>query len=287
MRIHAYKVSKIGQTSLSDVLKYICAVPLSGRLRAIGTSSIRLEEASESGNFWSVDFGCIKHDGPGRASIDGPISDFDLEESEGFGHETALYFDKRSDYATLQYNHFGPRISSIQGYLSQIAREATQAADGGLEGLVFSPVMKAQAADRLSHIGIVKNIQVSVHVPGALASSENNGRSLGQLLRNPLVGSAETLSMRLSVNSARGRSLSIEHVKELVGDLLGHRDDVQKLEIVAKENDEAPREPIDLLEARLEAYMPLERTGRRFARETRLSALRQCFSAWVSNGQFS
>jgi hypothetical protein len=128
---------------------------------------------------------------------------------------------------------------------------------------------------------------MTLYVPGLLASNASDRPSLGQLLNTPLVGSAETLRLQLSVSRGRGKSLSLNHVRQIATDLLGLRDDVSTLEITAMESDDAPREPIDLLQARLEADIPIQRTGRRYGRDERWAALRQTFAVWSSNGQLA
>jgi hypothetical protein len=184
-------------------------LPLDQRLIDLSGTKLRIEEAVSGGNLWSVDFATIKHEGPGRAAVDAPIEDFDLEDQEGFGHETALYFDASTQFLTLQYNHYGPRIARIQSYLYHFARKlAGDGLDTIQQGFGFTAVLKADAADRLNHMGIVKNIEVSFNVPGVLAQPDNERQSLNSFLNNPLVSSAEKIRIQLSAGRARAGSLA-------------------------------------------------------------------------------
>jgi hypothetical protein len=62
----------------------------------------------------------------------------------------------------------------------------------------------------------------------------------------------------------------------------GHEDAaIHKLTVRASEEDDGPRETIDLLAERLEKDWPLPLTGRRVLLETRLHALRQIHREWA------
>jgi type IV pilus biogenesis protein CpaD/CtpE len=286
MKIHAFRVHQAGPISLHQVLEHIHALPLEERLIEISGVPLRVEESILGQDSWAVDFAAIRHEGPGRAAIDAPIEDFDLQE-EGFGHETAFYFDTATQFATLQYNHYGPRIARIQNYLYAFARRI---AGDGLDitqyGFGFTPVLKADAAERLNHMGIVKNIEISFHVPGVMAQPDGERQSLNSFLNNPLVGSADRIRIQLSAGRARATSLAVNHVRQIVTDLMGARDDVDALNITAQETEDSPKEPVDFIEARLEADIPVAKVGRRFGRDERLSALRQAYDTWNANEYF-
>jgi hypothetical protein len=287
MKIHAYRVQQAGPISLTQVLAHIHALPLDQRLVETTGVPTRVEEAVPGTDSWAVDFAAIRHEGPGRAAIDSPIEDFDLEEEEGFGHETALYFDAATQFATLQYNHYGPRVARIQNYLYTFARRL---AGDGLDitqyGFGFTPVLKADASDRLNHMGIVKNIEISFYVPGVMAQPNAERQSLNSFLDNPLVGSADRIRLQISAGRARATSLAANHVRQIVSDLMGARDDVDALNITAQETEDSPKEAIDFIEARLEADIPVARVGRRYGRSERWAALRQAYDTWNTNGYF-
>ena len=124
MKIHAYKIEPRGDISLDQVLRHINEIPFEERLRTVSNGDIRLEIGNRAGNFWTLDFGGIRPDGPGRASATMPIADFDMNADEGFGQETAAVYNVATGFMALQYNHFGPRHARIQGYLFRFARAA-------------------------------------------------------------------------------------------------------------------------------------------------------------------
>ncbi|WP_230534167.1 DUF6731 family protein [Microvirga roseola] len=292
MKIHAYRVIPRGEISLETVLSHLHGLPLEQRIRSTPVGSLRLEDSDNTGPFWLLDFGGISPHGPGRASASTPIEDFDLLEEEGFGQETAALYDPASGFMTLQYNHFGPRAGRIQAYLYKFARVVAGQAEGeelpdAPDGFTLLPVMKAETTSRLNHLGIVKRIEMSFYVPGVI---ENQGRqrpSLSSILDNPVVGSAEQIKLQIVAGRGRAATLAVAPVRQLVTDLLGVREDVVELSITARETEEAPSEPMDFIEARLQADIPIQRTGRRYGRRERWTALRQAFEAWRDNGQFT
>jgi hypothetical protein len=83
VKLHAFKVVPREQFSLDQVLTHINNIPLRDRLRTIVNNEIRLEVASKTGQIWALDFGGLRPDGPGRASPESPISDFDMAVDKG------------------------------------------------------------------------------------------------------------------------------------------------------------------------------------------------------------
>lgn len=290
MKIHAYNVSAQGAATLDTLFTQVQGYTLEQRLRSISGSEIRVEAAEQRNNLWFVDFGGIRPDGPGRASAATPIEDFDLDDTEGFAHETAALYDPASSFIVMQYNHFGPRSGRIQAYLSMLAREM---GNGGPsthpegDGFAFFPVLKPSAADRLNSMGIVKNVEFSFYVPGVLANDGGQRQALGALLNNPLIGSADRVRIQLAASRDRAGSLAVNHVRQVVSDLLGVRDELFDLSVMAKETEESPTEPVDLVEARLEADIPVQRIGRRYGRDERWQVLQQAFATWRANGQLT
>lgn len=285
MKIHAYRIRPRGEVGLTQVLQDIRGLGLADRLKNVSGVLLRLEHCEQQGPYWLLDFNWIQREGPGRASPDEPVSDFDLEENEGFCAETAALFHPESEFLLLQYNHYGPRTRRIQHYLY---RHALRMADLNVEeeqhaerhGFDFHPLLHGDAADQLDRAGLVKRIAVTVHIPGVRARPEARRRSLGGLLDMPLMGAAESLHFEVSASRKKSSSLSLSRVKRTIDDLLGSRDDVSQLTVVVKENEDAPQRPLDLLKARVEADVSVRLEGRRYPRDERLRALRSTFEAW-------
>lgn len=215
-----------------------------------------------------------------------------MAEEEGFGHETASCYNPAIGFLALQYNHYGPRVTRINTYLSLFADIAAGVDENDVaalaaspEGFGLEPVLKAEAEDALNGMGIVKGIEMAFHVPGVLANDGREKQSLNSLLDNPLIGHSDRVRIHVSAARARASSLALNDVRQAVSDLLGFRDEVSELQVTAKETEESPSEPIDFLNARLEADPAVLREGRRYGREHRWEALRHALSTWQANGQ--
>jgi hypothetical protein len=290
LKAHAYHIVPRGQVSLQQVFEHIEGVSLRQRLKVVSGVPMRLEFCAKQGRYWLLDFTLIRRKGPGRASPTTPVVDFDLAEDEGFGEETAAVYNPSTGFMVLQYNHFGPRQPRIQSYLYRhglvVAGHAEQEElPGGQFGFDLHPVLTIEAADRLENLGIVKTISASFRVPGILARPEARRRSLSGLLDMPLMGGAQTVQFQISAGRGKEASLAPSRVKQAVRDLLSVREEITALSIVAKENEDAPREPIDFLDARLEAEVTVPLVGRRYPRAERLAALRQTFETWSQDRQ--
>jgi uncharacterized protein DUF6731 len=211
VKIHAYKIVSRGNLSLDQVLTYIAGLPLEDRIRLVSSGEMRLEAANKTGQIWSLDFGGMRSEGPGRASRARPITDFDLGEDEAFGEETAAIFNISTGFMALQYNHRGPRQSRIQGYLFRFARliagldEDVRIDDEN--GFILQPILKSGAIERFRRAAIVKSLTLSVFVPGLsqVEVPERRRQSLSGLLRDPIVGGAESLKFEIRASRRRVR----------------------------------------------------------------------------------
>lgn len=288
VKIHAYKITPRGKLSLDQVLTHIAALPLTDRLRGTGDSALRLESANRSGQLWTLDFGGLRRDGPGLGSQSEPITDFEMTEDEAFGQETAALFNVETGFMTLQYNHYGPRHSRIQNYFFRFSRkiagfEEDVAADND-HGFTLSPVVKRDHVELLNRAAIVKNLEVSVYLPGLFQAEGSERASLSSILDNPLTGNAERVRFQVRAPRRRGASLNVTAIRQFVGEMLGHHENVGALEVTIREVEEGPSEPLDFLDARLEMDVPVARVGRRYGKNERWAALREAMDHWAANG---
>jgi hypothetical protein len=289
LRIHAYQITARGDLSLDQVLTHISQLPLEQRLRDVAGSEIRLEAANKAGQVWSLDFGGIHQEGPGRAARDAPIIDFDLNADEGFGEETAAVFNGGTGFMALQYNHHGPRSGRIQSYLFRFARYVAGLAEDvpndDDHGFTLLPVIRQDTIERLNRSSIIKKLRMSVFVPGLAHIEQPQRQSLSGILDTPVVGSAANLNFEISAGRKRRDSLNIDAVRRMVQEALGFGDDIHALEAVIRETEDAPSEPLDLLEARLQSNVRVDLTGRRYARNERWAALSGALNDWAAEGR--
>lgn len=123
MRVHLFKLAATDPSvlPLTATLDIVERLPLTHRMKATGFQDMRLESVSRpdaSCPYWLLDFCKLRNQGPGKASPGSASTSFDLAVGERFSEETAAVFDPVSGYMAIQYNHYGPRSSSIAKYLS-------------------------------------------------------------------------------------------------------------------------------------------------------------------------
>lgn len=292
MKIHAYRVTQRGTVPLPALLEFLQQRDHEGRVATLAEATVTLEEVTRDnlGN-WRMDFAKLRQFGPGRASLTRPIASFDLDEDESFGEETAVYYDPSLEYMVIQYNHHGPRFNAIESYLFDrllVYRGQHGGGDVTVNGNGFGviPVLRPDTSARLQRMSLVKKLEFTAYVSGLSLDSHQAQPSLRQILNGPLVESAESITVCLNAGRSRASSLSLARARELIGELLGMREDISQLRIEGRDDEDAPREPLDLLEARLQADIPVPRgTDHRYGRAERWAALKQAFDVWRGDGK--
>jgi hypothetical protein len=233
--------------------------------------------------------------GPGRMSKAQALAHIALADGENFGEDTAIVFDPISNYAVTQYNHFGPRITAIENYLSSYdfslggirePQNGERAED--TFGYVFGAVLKPDALARLRGIGILREISFAVAVPGARTVDLEAGRSLGDVLRAPLPEGVETISISISATATKNSHLGNAGVMGIVADLQRLGSNLHKAIVRGKPTLEDKIEEVDLIEERLSTTADLTvGAGRRYSRDDRWRALHHALDVWRREGQLA
>jgi hypothetical protein len=282
MKIHAFKVVQRGATPLVDLLRKLEAQLLQDRNYVVDGRTIKLEEVlpAKDGS-WRLDLSKTREYGPGRVSTSRPMADFALAHDEGFGEETAAYYDPKSDYMTIQYNHYGPRAGTYESYFFS-ALHAFGDHGGGI-GLI--PVMSPKVAGKISKFNVFKKFQLTCYLPGLDTNTLKSRPSMAELVKQPLAAGAETLRIDLSAEKARPHSLVPAFIRQLIDDFSSVPDQVERLKVTGKADPFAPSEMIDLLEARLETDVQISRGGyQRFPAQMRWQELKKIHDEWRANG---
>lgn len=171
----------------------------------------------------------------------------------------------------MQYNHYGPRISGI--------RETLRYGENGVRhGCEFVPKLHLTSEARIRSLALVSRVEVSFSIPNL--SQVGKRLSVGESIDLAQAFGAQRLDIVLGSRTG----LVIRPIHEWLVQLrrLGAHENaaIHKLTVRASEDDDSPRETIDLLADRLVKDWPLLPTGRRVPLETRLQALRQTHREW-------
>ena len=181
MRTHAYRVEpKGGAADFEALVRTIHARSLEGRYFPGDGGAIRLEDMEQRGDFLLLNFaGARSGHGPGRMGRGKPMAEFDLDDDEQFGEDTAVAYHIPTKYAAVQYNHYGPRARAIELYLNA----ADLAVGGGLASYSLAICLRGDAFARLQGLGFIQEVDFTVAIPGVLPGAAADGISVGGALR--------------------------------------------------------------------------------------------------------
>ncbi|GFE96549.1 DUF6731 family protein [Gluconobacter sp. Gdi] len=285
MKIIAFKVFERTDISFEKILEHIDCLPYKNRLRTISYSPLRIEKIKrENGNLFFLDFSKRRNSGPGKMLEDAPMEDFELKDGQGFGEETAALYDKDTSILVMQYNHYGPRISSISNYFFQFARELSGKTKQTDDGFNFSAITKREPADEMNVASIIKCLEFSIDVPDFSSESTMKNTSLSKFLDNNLVSGSDTLSVQIRASRKRGRSLAVQDIKSAAR-LLVKEQNIQTLKLKTQEDENSPTHVLDLLEARLTEEVNLTLGDQqRYPDVVRWTALKRAYYKWSEEG---
>jgi hypothetical protein len=242
------------------------------RLTDHGSVRLRLEDFRRRNRLLEMNFVSLRlGSAPVRVAEDRPAAEITIDDDEFFGEETACLYDPASRYLVIQYNHYGPRSSSI--------RETLRYGENGVRhGYEFVPKLHPTSEARIRSLALVSRVEVAFAIPDL----GNGGKdlSVGESIDLARAHGAQRLDIVLSSRTG----LVIGPITNWLVKLrrLGGQEDaaIQKLTVRASEDEEGPRETIDLLADRLCKDWPLPPTGRRVPWETRMQVLRQAHQEW-------
>jgi hypothetical protein len=245
---------------------------------------MRLEDANVRGDYVYLDFARPRTGhGPGHMAKSRPIQDFDLPDDEAFGEDTAVAFDPASGYAAVQYNHYGPRVSAIEQYLSVADRALGR--DQLQWGYEFGAYLKPDAYRRLRGFGLVHEVDFTVALPAVGDAEFAQGESVQGFLRAPLPQGVETMSVQLKAGRGRDSALGRRGVLGIAEDLMRLGPALKSGSVRGRRDDGQP-DWVDLVKDQLVTERDVRAgRGQRFARPERWMALRDALGAWLATGQ--
>lgn len=121
----------------------------------IGGRHIRLHEVKKAGADSCCEMVQIRMDAmPSKASLDGDIEAFDLEDDEGVGEETAFRFAPKNRILVAQRNRFGVSSISLCRYFERA---------GQLDSpIILNPILEPAAYQRFTQIRSHRKLELSV-----------------------------------------------------------------------------------------------------------------------------
>lgn len=284
LKVHLFKVRPIdGTRPLADTLIKISQLSLPKRMAQAKFQPMRLEcldVPPARPGLWRLDFCKLRTTGPGKASASEPTRGFDMAEEDRFSEESAAIYDERSGYIAIQYNHYGPRATTIEDYLSVFAGQGL----GYHLDIQLDPSVQA----RLARKTIFSKFAYRV-APARLSS---HWRNLNVSLARALTSQQDAFGgdwVSVEVSLERRSKPTLKLVDRLSG-ILGltqeSTDAVAKLEVYGKDDGDSLVEKIDLLHGKL--VMTFENLSvdidRRVPRDLRWACLESSLYDWMGRG---
>jgi hypothetical protein len=189
---------------LSDVLRRAAKHSLEKRTRLVGGQQVRLEAVQEeSTGLFLMDFVLMRNrHGPGRCSPRKAIRgfDFDRQDREVFGEETAALYDPNTSHMVIEYNHHGTRAGKIADYLSGVTGQPN---DQYTLEIRMNEEMEAQ----LQHRKIVRGLRIKASTQSMGLVDKRADRSITAHLAAAREAGAPFIDIYLSVGKSRSERL--------------------------------------------------------------------------------
>lgn len=215
LKVAFYQVQCPDGITFADVLTKARRKKDEDRTIEVHQKLIRLQDISKSKDNWEGDTIHIRMDEvPPKASIDGELSNIELEDDEGIGEETAFLYNEAIDILALQQNIYGVTEPSFCRYFEKAAQ---------INGPIFLfPVIQSGALQKFTNLHTVKKIEVKLARPKNMKQfAKTDGKSTSDVIEMINNFEAPTANITLSVGRNRKEELNLNSVKNLVKGLLG------------------------------------------------------------------
>lgn len=257
IKAHLYSISRTKNAKdLEQLLTALSHMSLVSRTKNLSIfGGYRLEHIEKKQNdsgydYWILDFNKFRQSAPGLSAISSTSRDIPKAEDESFTEETCAIIIPDKQKIIIQYNHYGPRASGIEAFLSVIASRQN-------EQYNFNIVVHPQVLQEIEKINIFTEIDIRMTSSGIKALPKNNKQSsLGSIFKKAdkfsnrskvtqiIFKGGKEVSERLSIPTARLNE--IIQLSELSSD------DVKKLTLSGAVSEDHPVETIDLLKHKIE-----------------------------------
>ncbi len=246
MRVDFYRVMN-GSEPLHDLHLHLDRVyrRRSGLARncEMGGDAFRLQEYSSSGNRATGDMLRIRMENlPIKAGLDGTLDEFDLEDDEGIGEESAFLYDSSLAVLAYQRNRTGVPVGRFAEYIERMA---------AIEGpITFEPVLEPSAMEKFTRMRRKTKVELKcARADNPSFWPEND--SVAQTIRNLSPLNAPYVNITASVgrqNGALDQSMLAEIVRSVIG--YRQRNRVTKMEVSGR-GAQDERLVVDLIEDRM------------------------------------
>lgn len=213
--------------------------------------------------------------GPLTVSDASPASSIEIEEDEFFGEDTACLYDPQTSFAVVQYNHHGPKATTIQSGL-------THNENGHPHSYRFAPKLSPSSEEKIRNLYLVSQIEATLAIPDLVNIQDNDSRTIYDAINIARSNGAQAITLTISNRTGLiwgARDTAVELLNRI-----GIGQGVTRLKLKAQVNEGSPREPIDLIAERLSLDVHIQLgPGRRYPLADRWRSLEHAYRNWLDN----
>ena len=259
------------QLPLRQALLTIMRLPANDSRNApTSNGQVRAQQLTSRGDFFEGEMIRIRMDEvPIKASLDGDVEPFELDDDEGIGEETAFLYCVSRNVLVLQRNRYGVSASTLGRYFED---------RGGAGPFILRPILLPEVMREFANMRRLTKFEIGIAHPSVAASLRGRDPGVGAVLSLGERLSSASVKVSFSVGHTRS-SLAAREVSNIVHMLTGYArtaggENLQRLEVSGRNGDGA-EVMLDLLEWKMVDVEGIDLDSeRRLPYAQRLAALR-------------
>ncbi|TGK51125.1 DUF6731 family protein [Leptospira kanakyensis] len=267
---------------LTEILNLIMKQDVEDRNLNYGESVLRIQECSlDEQGIYEGNFVKIRMYGlPSKASIDGTLAEFDLEDDEGMGEEASFLYDSNLKILAFQRNRYSVTMPTFSNYLKKKTK--------GKSEIDFLPILTVDTLKKFQKMNSITKFNLKVAGISNPEAFKKSGYAPERVIDLLEEFGAPNMDLTFSMGFAKGSSLKIKPLQRAINQFLkfaSGKDDETKSEvtslIVTGNGSENHQEIIDLIANRLylEKEIDLNKADRVLPYSTRKIIIKDHFES--------
>ncbi|WP_411824658.1 DUF6731 family protein [Leptospira sp. 'Mane'] len=267
---------------LKETLNSIMNQDVENRNLNYGETILRIQECSvDEHGIYEGNFVKIRMYGlPSKASIDGSLAEFDLEDDEGMGEEASFLFDSNLQILAFQRNRYSVTMPTFSNYLKKKTNARSE--------IDFLPILTVDTLNKFKKMDSISKFHLKVAGISNPEAFKKSGYAPERVIDLLEEFGAPNMDLTFSMGFAKGSSLKIKSLEKAVNQFLKFarsKDDETKSEVtslvVTGHDSENHQEIIDLVANRLylEKEIDLNKADRVLPYSTRKIIIKDHFES--------
>ena len=225
--------------SLEEAIERANNEDIKERQKKIHETTIRLEHYERREGKHLLNFTKSTYAGPGKITEKRAIRPFDMEETESFGHETALLYDPATSIVLIEHNPSGVGTTAVADYLKSFTSKKTK--------YNLIPVLDEDASARARNHPIIKTMIFRMAIGEITARDKELGLDTIKAFAKEMGG--ESILVEISA-----KNLDRTNVSQKIKGMIFNKEELKIRKLKQKSGGEntaeIPMELIDLLQGK-------------------------------------